>query len=121
MTELELAARLKELACAAQRSHRTRRGWGAPTTPPVSTELIDEITAGLAPVLLELVAAAVAERLDAPEPTACGHTITSPRGRRLVCRLDPHPVDTDHRDGGTSWRNLPTGYRPTDLRPGKPA
>ena len=121
MTDLELAARLREVAVAAQRSYRTQRGWGAIVTPPIPTGFIDEITTGLAPVLRDLVAAAVAERLDEQKPAGCGHTITGPRGRRLVCQLAPHPDNTPHLDGGTSWRNLPTGYRPTDLRPGKPA
>ena len=120
MTDLELAARLREVAVAAQRSYRTQRGWGAIVTPPIPDRLIDEITTGLAPVLLELVDAAVAERLDGQQQGGCGHTITGPRGR-VVCRLDPHPDNTLHTAGGTSWRNLPAGYRPTDLRPGKPA
>ena len=120
MTDLELAARLRDVAVATQRSYRTQRGWGAIVTPPIPNGLIDEITAGLAPVLLELVDAAVADRLDEQEPTGCGHTITGPRGQ-VVCQLAPHPDNTPHTAGGTSWRNLPTGYRPTDLRPGKPA
>ena len=126
-----LAARLSEVAVAAQRTYRTRRGWGAYTTPPVPTGLIDEITAGLAPVLLDLVDAAVAARLAAPNvpPATCKHSITGSGGRLLVCELAPHPDAVAHCAGGTSWRNVPAGhdvhetagYRPTDLRPGRPA
>ena len=119
MTDLELAARLRDLAHPAYERWRKQRGGGAIVTPTPS-RLIDEITAGLAPVLRELVDAAVAERLDEPGQEGCGHTITGPRGQ-VVCQLAPHPDNTGHRDGGTSWRNLPAGYRPTDLRPGKPA
>jgi hypothetical protein len=57
-----LEARLQEVFVAAQRRYRTARGWGALTTIPIPDRLIDEVAAGLAPVLRDLVREAVAEQ-----------------------------------------------------------
>jgi len=57
-----LVARLQEVLVAAQRRYRTSRGWGAITSIPIPDRLIDEVAAGLAPVLRELVREAVAEQ-----------------------------------------------------------
>lgn len=59
-----LVARLQEVLVAAQRRYRTARGWGALTTLPIPDRLIDEVAAGLAPVLRELVDAAVEQRME---------------------------------------------------------
>jgi hypothetical protein len=56
-----LEARLQEVLVAAQHRWRTARSWGAMTTIPIPNGLIDEVAAGLAPVLRELVREAVAE------------------------------------------------------------
>jgi hypothetical protein len=60
-----LVARLSEVLVAAQRRHRTQRGWGAYTSVPIPNGLIDEIAAGIAPVLRELVREAVREQQQA--------------------------------------------------------
>lgn len=60
MTSDPLAVRLRETLAAAH--HRARRSM---FTPPVSARLLDEVAAGLAPVLRDLVAAAVAEQAEA--------------------------------------------------------
>ena len=54
MTDLELAARLREVAVAGYTRWRKQHGWGAIVTP-TPHRLIDEIVAGLAPVLRDLV------------------------------------------------------------------
>lgn len=60
----QLEARLQEVLVAAQRRYRTTRGpFGALTSIPIPNALIDEVAAGLAPVLRELVREAVAEQL----------------------------------------------------------
>jgi hypothetical protein len=59
-----LEARLQELLVAAQRRYRTARTWGALTSIPIPNGLIDEVAAGLAPVLRELVREAVAVELN---------------------------------------------------------
>lgn len=60
-----LEARLQEVFVAAQRRYRTSRGVvGALTTIPIPHGLIDEVAAGLAPVLRELVREAVAVELN---------------------------------------------------------
>lgn len=86
-----LVSRLTEVLCAAQRRYRTRRGWGALTSLPIPDGLIDEIAAGVAPVLRDLVETAVALRLDAP---------------------GVHQLDTVLAE---------VGLKPVDLRPGKEA
>lgn len=58
MTDSELAARLREVAVAGYERWRKQKGWGAIVTP-TPHRLIDEIVAGLAPVLRELVREAV--------------------------------------------------------------
>lgn len=64
MNDDDLAARLCELLVAAHRRYRTRRGvMGALTTLPIPNGLIDEIAAGAAPVLRELVREAVRAEL----------------------------------------------------------
>jgi len=60
-----LVARLAEVLVAAQRRHRTRRGWGAYTTLAIPDGLIDEIAAGIAPVLRDLVRETVNEQQEA--------------------------------------------------------
>jgi hypothetical protein len=57
-------ARLSEVLVAAQRRHRTQRGWGAYTSIALSNGLIDEIAAGIAPVLRDLVREAVREQQE---------------------------------------------------------
>lgn len=60
-----LEARLQEVLVAAQRRYRTARGvMGAMTKIPIPHGLIDEVAAGLAPVLRELVREAVAVELN---------------------------------------------------------
>jgi hypothetical protein len=66
MTDLELESRLREVLVAAQARWRKQRGMGVIVTPIIPNPLIDEVAAGLAPVLRDLVREAVAERLDAP-------------------------------------------------------
>ena len=62
-----LALRLREVLEAAQRAYRKGQGgFGALVTPPIPAALIDQVAAGLAPVLRELVREAVIARLDAP-------------------------------------------------------
>lgn len=64
-----LAARLTEVFTAAYRRYRKgQRGFGALVTVPVPPALIDEVAVGFAPVLRELITAAVAEQLDPPAP-----------------------------------------------------
>lgn len=77
MTDLELSSRLREVAVAGFERWRKQRSWGAIVTP-TPHRLLDEIAAGVTPVLRELVVetvtallpdlieAAVAARLDAP-------------------------------------------------------
>lgn len=66
MPDDPLTARLVEVMVAAQRRHRTRRGvMGALTTLPIPNGLIDEVAAGMAPVLRELVQEAVHAELAA--------------------------------------------------------
>lgn len=57
-----LTHRLTEVLTAAQHRYRTQRGWGAYTSIPIPAGLIDEVAAGLAPVLRELVREAVNEQ-----------------------------------------------------------
>ena len=59
-----LEARLQEVLVAAQHRYRTSRGWGAITSIPIPDRLIDEVAAGLAPVLRDLVREAVAAELS---------------------------------------------------------
>lgn len=54
-------------------------------------------------------------RATPEERPVCGHSITGLNGKSRVCKLDPHPEELLHVDGGTSWRNLPAGY---DMRKG---
>jgi hypothetical protein len=56
-----LEARLQEVIVAAQRRWRTARGWGAITSIPIPDRFIDEIAAGLTPVLRELAREAARE------------------------------------------------------------
>ena len=64
MTDSELAARLREVAVAGYERWRKQRSWGAIVTP-TPHRLIDEIVAGLAPVLRDLVREAVAAHQEA--------------------------------------------------------
>lgn len=57
-----LAVRLRETLSAAQHRYRTQHGWGALTTLRIPDRLLDEIAAGLAPVLRDLVRDAVTEQ-----------------------------------------------------------
>ena len=66
-----LAHRLAEVLTAAQHRWRTGRGWGAICTPPIPAGLLDEVAAGLAPVLREL-AREAAEQVGGPCAT-CGN------------------------------------------------
>lgn len=59
MTDLDLEARLREVLVAAQARWRKQRGMGVIVTPPIPNPLIDQVAAGLAPVLRELVREAV--------------------------------------------------------------
>ena len=87
-----LALRLREVLEAAHRRYRHRQsGFGALVTPPIPAALIDQVAAGLAPVLRELVREAVTARLDAPAV---------------------HDLDTVLAEAG---------IKPTDLRPGREA
>lgn len=61
-----LESRLREVLAAAQARFRKQRGMGVIVTPIIPNPLIDQVAAGLAPVLRELVREAVAARLDAP-------------------------------------------------------
>lgn len=63
MTDAELALRLRETLAAAQQRWRTARGMGCIVTPKVPDGLLDEVAAGLAPVLRALVADAVAQQV----------------------------------------------------------
>lgn len=66
-----LALRLREVLVAAHRRYRRSRSvLGALTTLPIPDPLIDEIATGLAPVLRDLVAAAVAEHPHFTQETA---------------------------------------------------
>jgi len=58
-----LVARLTEVLVAAQARYRKQRGFGAIVTPPIPQPLIDQVAAGLALVLRELVREAVATEL----------------------------------------------------------
>ena len=61
-----LAVRLREVLEAAHRRYRKNQsGFGALVTPPLPAALIDQVAAGLAPVMRELVREAITERLDA--------------------------------------------------------
>lgn len=54
MTDLRddpLVHRLQEALCVAQARYRSRRGWGAVTTPRIPNPVIDEVAAALAPVI----------------------------------------------------------------------
>lgn len=66
MTGPELESRLREVLVAAQARFRRQRGMGVIVTPIIPNPLIDQVAAGLAPVLRDLVREAVAARLDAP-------------------------------------------------------
>jgi hypothetical protein len=66
MTDLELAARLREVAIAGYERWRKQRGWAAIVTP-TPHRLIDEVMAGLAPVLRDLVREAVHAELQGAE------------------------------------------------------
>ena len=61
-----LAHRLAEVLTAAQHRWRTGRSWGAICTPPIPAGLLDEVAAGLAPVLRELAREAAREHTDGP-------------------------------------------------------
>jgi ABC-type branched-subunit amino acid transport system ATPase component len=63
MTDAELTLRLRETLSAAQRRYRTARGMGCIVTPRIPDLLLDELAAGLAPVLRALVADAVAQQV----------------------------------------------------------
>lgn len=63
-----LALRLREVLVAAQRRYRQQNKWGAITSAALTAPLINELAAGLAPVLRELVAAAVREYHVTDEP-----------------------------------------------------
>jgi len=63
VTDLELETRLREVLCAAQARFRKSRGMGVIVTPIVPNPLIDQVAAGLAPVLRDLVREAVATEL----------------------------------------------------------
>jgi len=64
MTDLELTARLTEVLCAAQARFRKQRGMGVIVTPIIPNPLIDQVAAGLAPVLRDLVREAVMTELQ---------------------------------------------------------
>ena len=63
MTDTDLAARLKETLVAAQHRWRTSRGMGCIVTPKIPDKALDELAAGLAPVLRALVDDAVAQQV----------------------------------------------------------
>jgi hypothetical protein len=63
MTDDDLKARLRETMSAAQQRYRTSRGMGCIVTPRIPDGLLDELAAGLAPVLRALVADAVAQQV----------------------------------------------------------
>ncbi|HEY9416300.1 MAG TPA: hypothetical protein VIQ30_16200 [Pseudonocardia sp.] len=63
MTDAELALRLRETLSAAQQRYRTARGMGCIVTPKIPDKALDELAAGLAPVLRALVADAVAQQV----------------------------------------------------------
>lgn len=108
-----LAVRLRDTVTSAERRWRTSLGvLGAITTPRIPTALLDELAAGLAPVLRELVADTVAEQL--PEPpwqsllpvarSGCPATIVDPSGvERCIRRGHPHhgeePAAADVKPG----------------------
>lgn len=58
-----LVNRIEQVLVAAQRRYRQQRGFGAIVTPIIPDRLIDEVAAGLAPVLRDLVREAVAEQV----------------------------------------------------------
>lgn len=59
-----LASRLSEVLEAAHRRYRrSQRGFGALVTMPIPAALLDEVAAGLAPVLRELAREAAAEQV----------------------------------------------------------
>ena len=66
-----LEARLAEVLCAAQARFRKSRGMGVIVTPIVPNPLIDQVAAGLAPVLRDLVREAVAAELRPPGDCRC--------------------------------------------------
>lgn len=87
-----LASHLQEVLEDAHRRYRkSQTGFGALVTPTFPAALIDQVAAGLAPLLRGLVAEAVAARLDTP--------------------------DTHNRATGRAEVRL----APTDLRPSKEA
>lgn len=59
-----LAAHLREALVAAQARYRTRRGWGAITTPRIPDTVIDDVAAALAPVFRQAARDAAAELQD---------------------------------------------------------
>jgi hypothetical protein len=65
MTDRDLESRLREVLVAAQARFRKSRGMGVIVTPPIPNPLIDQVAAGLAPVLRELVVETVAALLPA--------------------------------------------------------
>lgn len=62
MTDSDLTARIQQLLVAAQQRYRTQQGMGALVTLRIPDRLLDEVAAGLAPLLRDLVAAAVADQ-----------------------------------------------------------
>ena len=87
-----LALRLREVLEAAHRRYRKgQTGFGAYVTPPIPAALIDQVAAGLAPVMRELVREAITERLDAP-------AINSATGVAEV-RLAPTDLRTNKQAG----------------------
>ncbi len=63
MTDDDLKSRLRETMSAAQHRWRTARGMGCIVTPKIPDKALDELAAGLAPVLRALVADAVAQQV----------------------------------------------------------
>jgi hypothetical protein len=71
-----LAARLREVLCAAHRRWREHIPMGtALLVPAIPTALLDQVAAGLAPVLREMVDHAVAAR-DAADLAVVAETAT---------------------------------------------
>jgi hypothetical protein len=64
VNDLELTARLREVLVAAQTRFRKQRGMGVIVTPIIPNPLIDQVAAGLAPVLRDLVREAVHAELQ---------------------------------------------------------
>jgi hypothetical protein len=71
MTDVELTARLTEVLVAAQARFRKQRGMGVIVTPIIPNPLIDQVAAGLAPVLQDLVREAVHAELQTPYRCQC--------------------------------------------------